>query len=138
MNDPISVETRIPASIENVWKHFNDPSAIKVWGAASDDWHTTSAENDLRVGGTFLYRMEAKDGSTGFDFTGTYDVVEDHKRIAYTMSDGRKVETTFTEQGTEVLIVETFEPESENPREIQAAGWKAILDNFAKYVVGSR
>jgi uncharacterized protein YndB with AHSA1/START domain len=98
------------------------------------DWHTPYAENDLRVGGVFRSRMEAKDGSSGFDFVGTYDEVHQHKLIAFTMSDGRKVKVTFTDTGTSVQIVETFEAEMENPLELQKQGWQTILDNFKKHV----
>lgn len=121
------------APIEEVWTAFTDPEAIKVWNAASDDWHTTKAENDLRAGGTFFSRMEAKDGSAGFDFTGTYDEVIPHERIAYTMEDGRTVDVTFVSGQDGVHLIETFDPETENTPEMQRAGWQAILENFKKY-----
>ena len=107
---------------------------MKKWGHASDDWHTPYAENDLRVGGKFVSRMEAKDGSFGFDFGGVYDEVKLHVVIAYTMEDGRKVKVEFHDKGDETEIVETFDAETENPPEIQQQGWQAILDNFKKYV----
>lgn len=134
MNEAITIETHVRAPLAKVWSDFTSPEAVKVWNAASDDWHTTEARNDVRTGGTFFSRMEAKDGSDGFDFTGTYDEVIEHERIAYTMEDGRKVTVTFTPDETGVRVVETFDPESENPREMQQAGWQAILDNFKKYV----
>lgn len=112
---------------------FTDPEAIKVWNAASEDWHTTRAENDLRTGGTFLSRMEAKDGSAGFDFTGTYDEVIPYERIAYIMEDGRRVEVTFVSGKDGVHVIETFDPETENTPEVQREGWQAILENFKKY-----
>jgi uncharacterized protein YndB with AHSA1/START domain len=129
----IMVETTVRAPLAKVWSDFTSPEAIKAWNAASPDWHTTRAENDLRTGGTFVSRMEAKDGSEGFDFTGTYDEVVPHERIAYTMSDGRKVDVKFVPEEDGVRVVETFDPESENPREMQRAGWQSILDTFKRY-----
>lgn len=134
MNDPITIEVIVGAPIETVWACFTEPEAIKVWNAASDDWHTTRAENDLRKGGRFTSRMEAKDGSTGFDFTGVYDEVVECERIAYAMDDGRKVVVRFVRDGGAVRVIESFDPEYENPLEMQRAGWQAILDNFKQYV----
>lgn len=108
-----------------------------MWNTASSDWHTTTAENDLKVGGRFSSRMEAKDGSEGFDFTGVYTAVAPHERVAYRMDDGRQVEVTFAPDEQSVRVVETFEPETENPHELQRAGWQAILDSFKKYVEDS-
>lgn len=105
-------------------------SATKI---TIDTWHCPKAENDLRVGGKLQSRMEAKDGSFGFDFEGTYDEVVDQKRIVYTIADGRKVETDFTDLGDKTKIVTEFEAESENPVEMQKGGWQAILDSFKKY-----
>ena len=132
-NQPITVQATVNAPAEKVWTLWNEPAHITKWAAASDDWHTTRAENDIRTGGTFLSRMEAKDGSFGFDFGGTYDDVRPNEYIAYTMGDGRKVSVTFTPEGGSTNIVETFEPESENPREMQQGGWQAILDSFKQY-----
>lgn len=132
--DKIIIQTTVKAPVNQVWKFWTDPRHIVKWSHASDDWHTTSAENDLRVGGKFTSRMEAKDGSYGFDFGGTYDEVETHKRIAYTMSDDRKVETDFKVTRSETEIVQIFDPESQNSVEMQQQGWQAILDNFRKYV----
>ncbi len=129
----ITVVTTVNAPVKNVWAYWTQPEHIMRWNAASDDWHTPSATNDLREGGTFTCRMEAKDGSMGFDFGGTYTTVEDQKRIDYVMSDGRKVSVTFDERDGSTHITETFDPESENPAEIQRAGWQSILDNFKKY-----
>jgi uncharacterized protein YndB with AHSA1/START domain len=134
MDNTITVETRVNALIDKVWDAFTSPEDIMQWNAASDDWHTTAATNDLRAGGSFTSRMEAKDGSQGFDFEGTYDEVVPHERIAYTMADGRKVVVTFTEEEGGVRIQETFDPESENTPEVQRAGWQAILDNFKRHV----
>ena len=129
----ITVENTVNAPVEKVWKYWSEPGFITKWAHASDDWHTTRAENDLKVGGKFLSRMEAKDGSFGFDFGGEYTKVEEHKAIEYTMGDGRKVKIDFTPQGNATRVVETFEAESTNPIEMQRGGWQAILDNFKKY-----
>lgn len=129
----ITVEASINAPIEKVWKLWSSPEHITQWCSASDGWHTPRAENDLRTGGKFLSRMEAKDGSFGFDFGGVYDEVKTNERIAYTMGDGRKVNITFTSAGNTTKVVETFEAESENPIEMQHGGWLAILNNFKKY-----
>lgn len=130
----ITVETIINASIEKVWQCWTLPEHITQWNNASDDWHTPFAENDLRTGGKFLSRMEAKDGSFGFDFGGVYTQVIPHQLIAYEMGDGRKVEINFSITGNETKVVETFEAETENSIELQRGGWQAILNNFKKYV----
>jgi uncharacterized protein YndB with AHSA1/START domain len=132
-NTKVTVEASIKAPVEKVWKLWSTPEDIKKWNSASDDWHTPSAENDLRTGGTFTSRMEAKDGSFGFDFGGVYDEVIEHKLIAYTMGDGRTVRVTFTANGTQTTVTEVFDAESQNPVEMQKGGWQAILDNFKKY-----
>ena len=131
----VTIEATIQASLEKVWSVWTSPEHIVKWNAASDDWHTTKAENDLRVGGRFLSRMEAKDGSFGFDFTGSYDEVVQYELIAYTMEDGRKVRVYFSQSGKSTKIVSVFDAEQENPVDMQKNGWQAILDNFAKYVV---
>lgn len=133
-NAPLKIETLVDAPIEKVWQFFSLPEHIINWTMASDDWHVPKAENDLRVGGKFNTRMEAKDGSFGFDFSGIYDVVEHHKTIAYTLGDERKVIIEFIEEGGQTKVTEDFEPENTNPIEVQQAGWQAILDNFKKYV----
>lgn len=131
----ITVETGINASLHKTWKAFTQPDAIKQWNAASDDWHTTHAENDLRPGGRFTYRMEAKDGSEGFDLTGIYDEVSENERIAFTLADGRKVTVLFEQvNNVSTRVVETFEPEGEHSADFQWAGWQAILDRFKRYV----
>jgi uncharacterized protein YndB with AHSA1/START domain len=129
----ITVETTVHAPVEKVWKYWTEPTHIKKWNNASDDWHTPVAENDLRAGGKFLSRMEAKDGSFGFDFGGIYDEVKLHEVIAYTLDDGRKVKITFKGQENETEVIETFDAETMNPIEFQQQGWQAILDNFKKY-----
>ena len=130
----ITVHAVINAQVEKVWKDWTNPNAIIKWNNASDDWHTTRAENDLRVGGKFNSRMEAKDGSVGFDFYGVYDKVKTNELIEYTLGDDRKVKIIFTKQGNATHIVESFEAENTNSIEMQKGGWQAILDNFKKYV----
>lgn len=130
----ITIEATISAPVEKVWELWNAPEHITKWCSASPDWHAPSAQNDLRTGGTFSTRMEAKDGSFGFDFGGVYDEVETNQTIAYTMSDGRKVKITFTANGNQTNVVETFDAETENPVEMQQAGWQAILNNFKNYI----
>ena len=130
---PITVETTVNAPIETVWEYWSEPGHITQWATASDDWHTPKATNDLKEGGTFTSRMEAKDGSAGFDFGGTYTRVLEYKQIEYTMDDGRSVSITFDGHGGHTHITETFDPESENPAEMQRGGWQSILDNFKKY-----
>jgi len=130
----IAVEAIINAPIDNVWEFWIQPEHIKKWNQANDDWHTTKATNDLRKGGKFSSRMEAKDRSMGFDFGGTYDEVIPNEHISYTLGDGRKVAIDFSETGNGVTIKETFEPENQNPTDMQRQGWQAILDNFKTYV----
>jgi len=130
----ITVQNTINAPVEKVWEYWNGPQHITKWAAASDDWHTTRAENDLRVGGSFLSRMEAKDGSFGFDFVGVYDAVKENELISYTIGDGRKVVVEFSKQGDATHVKESFEAEEIHSIEMQQGGWQAILDNFKKYV----
>jgi len=129
----ITVKTDINLPLAKVWEYYSDPKHIVNWNNASPDWHTPSATNDLRAGGKFTSRMEAKDGSFGFEFDGTYDEVVDHELIRYTMGDGRTAKITFSEieKGTNVTIV--FDAEESNPIEMQKGGWQAILDNFKRY-----
>lgn len=130
----IAIGTTIRASMKAVWDAWSTPADIQRWNAASDDWHTTRSTVDLRVGGTFLSRMEAKDGSEGFDFEGTYTRVVPHSVIEYRMSDGREVRNEFVERGGGVAVTVTFDAETGNPPEMQRAGWQAILDNFRRHV----
>ncbi len=129
----ITVEVVVASSLDAVWERWTTPKDIMQWNNASDDWHTLGASNDLKAGGKFVYRMEAKDGSFGFDFGGIYDLVKPREHISYTIGDGRKVEINFTSNGTETRVVETFEAETENSLEMQRNGWQAILNNFKKY-----
>lgn len=133
----LSVETTVAAPIAEVWRAYTNPEDICRWNAASDDWHTTRAEVDLRTGGAFSSRMEAKDGSEGFDFAGTYTRVEPLRVIEYEFG-GRHARVDFTEAADGVRVRVEFEPENEFPVEFQQAGWQAILDNFARHVAAKR
>ena len=129
----ITIEATVNAPVEKVWKLWSAPEHITKWASASDDWHTPRAENDLRTGGKFSSRMEAKDGSMGFDFGGVYDNVKENELIEYTMGDDRRVIINFMGKGNETKIVQTFDAEETNPVEMQRGGWQAILNNFKKY-----
>lgn len=133
----ITIKTTIKEPIEKIWRTWTETEHIEKWNYASEDWHTPHAENDLRVGGRFLSRMEAKDGSFGFDLTGTYDEVKLYDVIGYTLDDGRKVKITFITDDEKTNITVTFEAESSNSLEMQQNGWQAILDNFKKYTQSS-
>ena len=128
----ITVQSTVKAPIDKVWADYTTPDAIKQWNAASADWHTTAASVDLRVGGAFSSRMEAKDGSFGFDFAGTYTQVIVNQRIEYRFGE-RTTLVEFIPQESDVLVRISFDAESEHPIEQQRQGWQAILDNFAKY-----
>lgn len=133
----ITVETTVAAPLAEVWRAYVSPEDIKAWNAASDDWHTTAASVDLREGGAFSSRMEAKDGSQGFDFAGTYTKIVPNERIEYAFGD-RTAEVSFTPRSDDVTVRVTFDAETEYSEEQQRAGWQAILDNFARYVEGKR
>lgn len=130
----ITVAATVNAPIEKVWKTWSNPADIVVWNTPDPSWHSPSSENDLRTGGKFKTRMEAKDGSFGFDFEGIYDKVELHKEITYTMSDGRVATTIFSEENGKTNVTTTFDAETINPVEMQQGGWQAILNNFVNYV----
>ncbi len=130
----ITVRTTINAPVDLVWKCWTSPEDILCWNTASDDWHTTNAENNLEAGAQFNYRMEAKDGSFGFDFWGIYDKVIVQQVLEITLGDERKMKVIFKSGNGVTEVVETFEAESENSVELQQGGWQAILDNFKKYV----
>lgn len=129
----ITIKATVNAPVETVWKYWTEPEHIKKWNNASEDWHTTAAENDLRAGGKFLSRMEAKDGSFGFDFFGIYDDVKLYENLEYTLGDDRKVKITFVSEENKTEVTETFEAESTHSIEMQEAGWQSILDNFKRY-----
>jgi len=130
----ITVEAIVHAPVEKVWTMYTSPEHIMQWNNASEDWHTTSATNDLRPGGKFNSHMAAKDGSMGFDFWGIYDEVKTHQKIAYTLGDGRKAEVHFSNHGDGTKVLVTFEAETENSVELQQGGWQAILNNFKAHV----
>jgi uncharacterized protein YndB with AHSA1/START domain len=133
----ITVETTVAAPIEEVWRAWTTPADIKQWNAASDDWHTTAATVDLRVGGAFTSRMEAKDGSFGFDFAGTYTQVVPYKLIECSLGD-RGLVVEFISNGSSVTVRETFDADTGHSIEQQRQGWQAILDRFARHVEGRR
>ena len=130
----ITIQVNIKTKPNEVWEKWNNADDITKWCTATETWHTPSASNDLRLGGLYQYRMEAKDGSMGFDFEGTYTAIEVNHIIEYTIIDGRKVKIKFEEQDNGVLITESFEPESMNSFDLQRDGWQSILNNFKKYV----
>ncbi len=130
----ITISTTINAPIDQVWEAWTNPEHITQRNHASDDWHSPRAENDLRVDGRFKTRMEAKDGSAGFDFEGTYTNVNGKEIIEYTMDDSRRVSVKFIEDGESIKILETFETETQHSEEMQKQGRQMILDNFKNYV----
>jgi uncharacterized protein YndB with AHSA1/START domain len=139
MANPITIRTTVDAPIEKVWEDWNGLEHISGWASPDPEtWGATAITNDVRNGGTFKTKMFAKDNSAGFDFEGTYTAVKEPTRIEYTLTDGRHVSIAFKETPEGVEIVETFDPENENPKDFQRAGWQAILDNFKKYVEGSK
>jgi len=133
---PLTVEVSLSVGPAAAWKAMNDPEAIVRWSFAIDTWHCPWAKNDLRVGGMLTSRMEAKDGSFGFDFGGTYTVVEEPRRLAYTLGDGRQVKVEFVPEGTGTRVVETFDAETQNSLEQQKNGWQSILNNYKKVAEG--
>ena len=130
MKKMITVSTSVDASIEKVWNAWNAPEHITQWYFASDDWHAPKAENDLQVGKKFSITMSAKDGSFSFDLIGEYLNIKENEYIEYNLEDGRNVQITFDIADHNVFITESFEPENENPEEMQRTGWQAILNNF--------
>ena len=137
MSEQIVIGSLVNRPRQAVWTCYNQPEHIVKWNFASEDWCCPSAEVDLRVGGRLYSRMEAKDGSFGFDFEAVYDEVQGGVQVAYTLTDGRKVQTTFEDRGAGTLVTTYFEAESQNPVDMQRAGWQAILDNFKRYVESS-
>lgn len=129
----IKIEAVVAAPAQKVWNYWVKPEHITNWNFASDDWQCPKASNDLRVGGTYSARMEAKDGSFGFEFEAIYDEVVEHKKITYTMGDGRKATTEFQSMGDKTKVTTVFDAEKENPEDMQKDGWQAILNNFKSY-----
>ena len=132
----IKIETHINSSIQNVWEMWTTPEHICNWNFADVDWHCPAARVDLTVGGSFTYTMAARDASFQFDFSGTYTSVVVNERIDIILEDGRLWNTTFEEVEGGVKVTEEFDPENENPEDMQQAGWQAILNNFKKYTEG--
>ena len=133
----ITVTTLVEAPIEHIWECWTNPDHIMEWNHASDDWHCPAATNDLTIGGTFSSTMSANDGSVSFDFEGTYTDIVENERIEYSLADDRHISVTFEEEGDKIRVTEVFDAESENPIEMQQAGWQAILDNFRDYTEAS-
>ena len=136
--EKITVKTTIAAPIAKVWNAYTNPIDIINWNTADASWHCPKSENDLRVGGRFLSRMEAKDGSFGFDFEGTYNIINLHKEITYTMDDGRVAKTLFNEVDNKTEVETTFDAEEEYTLDLQRNGWQTILNNFANYVTNKK
>lgn len=133
-NEKVTVGTVVSADVNRVWDAWTKPEQMTKWNFASDDWHCPRAENDLRVGGKLNARMEAKDGSFGFDFEAVYNEVVTNEKISYTMADGRQATTTFEDLGGKTRVTTVFDAEGQNPVDMQRDGWQAITDNFKKYV----
>ncbi|MCX8481168.1 MAG: SRPBCC domain-containing protein [Sediminibacterium sp.] len=133
LKNPIQVSTIINKPIEKVWEYWNLPDHITKWYFASSDWHCPAAENKLEIGEKFDFRMEAKDGSVGFNFWGTYTIIETHKILKAILVDNRQLIIEFNYTDNITTIIETFEPENQNPVELQQQGWQAILNNFKQY-----
>ncbi len=136
MKNIITIEASVNAPVAEVWAYFTQPQHIVQWNYATKDWHCTKATNNLKVDEKFLSRMEAKDGSFGFDFEGVYLEVIAHQKIVYRMPDDRKVEIDFIKEANQTKIIEKFEAENDNPIEMQQHGWQLILNNFKTYVEG--
>lgn len=130
----ITIQTTVGADNTKAWNYYTTPDHITKWNFASDDWQCPSASNDMQVGGKYTARMEAKDGSFGFDFEATYDAITEGESFTYTMPDGRQVDVSFVGKGEHTEVVITFDPENENPLDMQKDGWQAILNNYKKYV----
>ena len=130
----ITIEAIVNKPIDKVWEMWVTPEHITQWCFAADEWHCPTSSSDFKVGGTFSTRMEAKDGSFGFDFGGTYNEIKINEKVAITLGDDRKWDTYFSVVEGGVKVVEEFEAENENPVEMQQAGWQMILNNFKKYV----
>ena len=131
--EQITVKSIVQSPLAQVWELWTKPEHITKWNFASEDWHCPSAENDLKVGGKLKSRMEAKDGSFGFDFKATYNQIVDYKKIVYTIADSRKVTTDFRDLDGSTEVITVFDAETTNPIEMQRGGWQAILDNFKTY-----
>lgn len=134
----ITVQTTVPVALDEVWKFWTEPEHIVHWNFASKDWHCPKAENDLKPNGKFSWRMEAKDSSMGFDYSGVYEQVIPNEKIIKKLDDGRLVEIDFSETENGAKIIESFEVEDQNSIELQKTGWQAILDNFKAYAMSKK
>ena len=130
----IIVETRVDAPLEAVWGGWTTPESIKLWSVASEGWHTPHAEVDLQPGGRFLYRMEAEDGSAGFDFEGVYSAVVPMRKLVQTLADDREIKIEFVDEPHGIIVRKTFDADPGTPIHVQRGGWQAILDNFKRFV----
>ena len=133
MDNKITVTATINADVKKVWDYYTNPAHIVNWNFAAPSWHCPTATNDMKVGGVYKARMEAKDGSFGFDFEAVYNEIIPEEKIVYTIADGRKVINTFEEKNGETRVITEFEAESQNPIEMQKGGWQSIFDNFKNY-----
>jgi len=133
MSTKLTVHATINANRKKVWDYYTKPEHITKWNFADPSWHCPSAENDMRIGGKYKARMEARDGSFGFDFEAVYTKLDDEERFTYVMADGREVTVDFLNMGPKTDMIVKFDAETENPIEMQKGGWQAILDNFKKY-----
>ena len=133
MSDQITISSTVKATKSKAWEFYTSPEHITQWNFADPSWHCASASNDMRVGGKYVARMEAKDGSFGFDFEAVYEAIVPDESFTYVLEDGRKATVTFEAQGDETLVTVVFDPEKENPIDMQKGGWQAILNNYAAY-----
>ncbi|MDN3688463.1 SRPBCC family protein [Cyclobacterium jeungdonense] len=133
-SEKITVQAIIAAGSQKVWEYYTDPEQIMQWNFASQEWQCPRVKNELRVGGSFYARMEAKDGSFGFDYEAVYDEIRPEKFLSYALTDGRKVQVSFEEEGNQTMVTITFDSEPENSTDMQRDGWQAILNNFKKHV----
>lgn len=129
----ITIQAVVAADRQKVWNCYTQPEHITKWNFATDTWHCPAASNDMRVGGKYLARMEAKDGSFAFDFEAVYNEIVDGEKFTYTMPDNREIQVSFEKMDDKTRVTVTFDPENENPVELQRSGWQSILDNFRKY-----
>jgi uncharacterized protein YndB with AHSA1/START domain len=129
----ITIQAEILADIQKVWDYYTKPEHIIHWNFAIDTWHCPHASNDLQMGGKYVARMEAKDGSFGFDYEAVYNEIIPYKKITYTLGDNRVVKIVFNESNGQTQVIITFDPENINPPELQQQGWQSILNNFKKY-----
>jgi uncharacterized protein YndB with AHSA1/START domain len=133
----ITIQAVVAADRQKVWNCYTQPEHITKWNFATDTWHCPAASNDMRVGGKYLARMEAKDGSFAFDFEAVYNEIVDGEKFTYTMPDNREIQVSFEKMDDKTRVTVTFDPENENPVDLQRSGWQSILDNFRRYAEGN-